>query len=194
MTLNLDTYIDDEINSHEDTLNNLRKCISKPLTILLRASIKAISSGGKIVFFGNGGSAADAQHLATELTVRYINDRSPIPAIALSTDTSSLTAISNDFGFEDVFARQVDALVKKEDVVIGISTSGNSENIVRALNRAKKKGAVVAGFSGCGGGRMLGLANPLLIVPSKQTARIQEMHSLIGHILCGALEQELGLL
>ncbi|MBH89969.1 MAG: phosphoheptose isomerase [Magnetovibrio sp.] len=194
MTLNLDTYIDDEINSHEDTLNNLRKCISKPLTILLRASIKAISSGGKIVFFGNGGSAADAQHLATELTVRYINDRSPIPAIALSTDTSSLTAISNDFGFEDVFARQVDALVKKEDVVIGISTSGNSENIVRALNRAKKKGAVVAGFSGCGGGRMLGLANPLLIVPSKQTARIQEMHILIGHILCGALEQELGLL
>ena len=151
MTLNLDTYIDDEINSHENTLNNLRKCISKPLTILLRASIKAISSGGKIVFFGNGGSAADAQHLATELTVRYINDRSPIPAIALSTDTSSLTAISNDFGFEDVFARQVDALVKKEDVVIGISTSGNSENIVRALNRAKKKGAVVAGFSGCGG-------------------------------------------
>ena len=194
MTLNLDTYIDDEINSHEDTLNNLRKCISKPLTILLRASIKAISSGGKIVFFGNGGSAADAQHLATELTVRYINDRSPIPAIALSTDTSSLTAISNDFGFEDVFARQVDALVKKEDVVIGISTSGNSENIVRALNRAKKKGAVVAGFSGCGGGRMLGLANPLLIVPSKQTARIQEMHILIGHILCGALDQELGLL
>ncbi len=194
MTLNLDTYIDDEINSHENTLNNLRKCISKPLTILLRASIKAISSGGKIVFFGNGGSAADAQHLATELTVRYINDRSPIPAIALSTDTSSLTAISNDFGFEDVFARQVDALVKKEDVVIGISTSGNSENIVRALNRAKKKGAVVAGFSGCGGGRMLGLANPLLIVPSKQTARIQEMHILIGHILCGALEQELGLL
>ena len=194
MALDINAYIDAEISSHEDALNNLRNCISEPFKILLRASVKAVSNGGKIVFFGNGGSAADAQHLATELTVRYINDRPPIPAIALNTDTSSLTAVSNDFGFEDVFARQVDALVKEEDVVIGISTSGDSENIVRALNRAKKKGAVVAGFSGCGGGRMLGLANPLLIVPSEQTARIQEMHILIGHMLCGALEQELSLI
>ncbi len=194
MALDINAYIDAEISSHEDALNNLRNCISEPFKILLRASVKAVSNGGKIVFFGNGGSAADAQHLATELTVRYINDRPPIPAIALNTDTSSLTAVSNDFGFEDVFARQVDALVKEEDVVIGISTSGDSENIVRALNRAKKKGAVVAGFSGCGGGRMLGLANPLLNVPSEQTARIQEMHILIGHMLCGALEQELSLI
>ncbi len=194
MALDINAYIDAEISSHEDALNNLRNCISEPFKILLRASVKAVSNGGKIVFFGNGGSAADAQHLATELTVRYINDRLPIPAIALNTDTSSLTAVSNDFGFEDVFARQVDALVKEEDVVIGISTSGDSENIVRALNRAKKKGAVVAGFSGCDGGRMLGLANPLLIVPSEQTARIQEMHILIGHMLCGALEQELSLI
>ena len=194
MALDINAYIDAEISSHEDALNNLRNCISEPFKILLRASVKAVSNGGKIVFFGNGGSAADAQHLATELTVRYINDRLPIPAIALNTDTSSLTAVSNDFGFEDVFARQVDALVKEEDVVIGISTSGDSENIVRALNRAKKKGAIGAGFSGCGGGRMLGLANPLLIVPSEQTARIQEMHILIGHMLCGALEQELSLI
>ena len=194
MALDVITYIDDEISSHEDALNDLRNCISQPFITLLRASIKAVENGGKIVFFGNGGSAADAQHLATELTVRYIGDRPPIPAIALSTDTPSLTAVSNDYGFEDVFARQVDALVTEQDVVIGISTSGNSENIVRGLNRAKIKGAVVAGFTGSGGGRMRGLADPLLNVPSEQTARIQEMHILIGHMLCGALEQELGLI
>ena len=172
----------------------MREGIAEPFSNLLSASVKAIGKGGKIVFFGNGGSAADAQHLATELSVRYINNRSPIPAIALSTDTSALTAIGNDYGFDDIFARQVDALVKEEDVVIGISTSGNSENVIRALNRAKNKGAVVAGFSGHNGGRMHGLVNPLLNVPSKHTARIQEMHILIGHMLCGALEQELGLI
>lgn len=193
MALDLNAYIDAEMSSHEEAFTAMRDSISKPFSVLLRASLKAIDSGGKIVFFGNGGSAADAQHLATELTVRYMNDRAPIPAIALSTDTSSLTAIGNDLGFEDIFARQVDALVRKEDLVIGISTSGNSENIVRALKKAKSKGAVVAGFSGCDGGRLLGLANPLLNVPSLQTARIQEMHILIGHMLCGALEQELDL-
>jgi D-sedoheptulose 7-phosphate isomerase len=194
MALDLNAYIEAEMSSHEEAFAAMRESIAEPFSILLRASAKAIGKGGKIVFFGNGGSAADAQHLATELAVRYINDRAPIPAIALSTDTSSLTAIGNDFGFDDIFARQVDALVKKEDVVIGISTSGNSENIVRALIRAKKKGAVVAGFSGRDGGRMLGLANPLLNVPSQKTARIQEMHILIGHMLCGALEQELNLI
>ena len=194
MALDLNAYIEAEMSSHQEVFAAMRESIAEPFGILLRASAKAIGNGGKIVFFGNGGSAADAQHLATELTVRYINDRAPIPAIALSTDTSSLTAIGNDYGFDDVFARQVDALVKEEDVVIGISTSGNSENIVRALNGAKNKGAVVAGFSGRDGGRMLGLANPLLNVPSQQTARIQEMHILIGHMLCGALEQELSLI
>jgi D-sedoheptulose 7-phosphate isomerase len=194
MALDLNAYVEAEMSSHEEVFAAMRESIVEPFSILLHASVKSIGKGGKIVFFGNGGSAADAQHLATELTVRYINDRVPIPAIALSTDTSSLTAIGNDFGFDDVFARQVDALVKEEDVVIGISTSGNSENIVRALNRAKNKGAVVAGFSGRDGGRMIGLANPLLNVPSQQTARVQEMHILIGHMLCGALEQELGLI
>ena len=194
MALDLNAYIEAEMSSHEKVFTAMRESIAEPFSILLRASAEAIGKGGKIVFFGNGGSAADAQHLATELTVRYINDRAPIPAIALNTDTSSLTAIGNDYGFDDVFARQVDALVKEEDVVIGISTSGNSENIVRALNGAKNKGAVVAGFSGRDGGRMLGLANPLLNVPSQQTARIQEMHILIGHMLCGALEQELNLI
>ena len=194
MALDLNAYIEAEMSSHEEAFAAMRKGIAEPFSDLLRASAKAIGKGGKIVFFGNGGSAADAQHLATELTVRYINDRAPIAAIALSTDTSSLTAIGNDFGFEDLFARQVDALVTGEDVVIGISTSGNSENIIRGLKKAKDKGSVVAGFSGRDGGRMLGLADPLLNVPSQQTSRIQEMHILIGHMLCGALEQELDLI
>ncbi|NQU55826.1 MAG: SIS domain-containing protein, partial [Rhodospirillales bacterium] len=124
----------------------------------------------------------------------YIKDRSPIAAIALTTDTSSLTAIGNDFGFDDLFARQIEALVGKDDVVIAISTSGNSENVIRALQAAKNKGAVAAGFAGRDGGRMKGLAEPLITVPSQETPRIQEMHILIGHMLCGALEQELGLL
>jgi len=194
MALDLNAYIDAEMSSHEETFTAMREGIAGPFSDLLRASLKAINKGGKIVFLGNGGSAADAQHLATELSVRYVNDRAPIAAIALTTDTSSLTAIGNDFGFDDLFARQVDALVTGEDVVIGISTSGNSENIIRALNKAKEKGALAAGFSGRDGGRMLGLADPLLNVPSQHTARIQEMHILIGHMLCGALEQELGLI
>ena len=194
MALDLNAYIEAEMSSHEEAFAAMRESIAEPFCDLLRESVKAINKGGKIVFFGNGGSAADAQHLATELSVRYVNDRAPIAAIALTTDTSSLTAIGNDFGFDDLFARQVDALVTRQDVVIGISTSGNSENIIRALNKGMEKGAVVAGFSGRDGGRMLGLANPLLNVPSQQTARIQEMHILIGHMLCGALEQELNLI
>ena len=126
MALDPNAYIKAEMSAHEETLTALRENIYEPFGILLRASIETIDKGGKIVLFGNGGSDADAQHLAKELTVRYVNNRAPIPAIALSTDTSSLTAIGNDFGFDDVFARQVDALVKKEDMVIGISTSGNS--------------------------------------------------------------------
>ena len=194
MALDLNTYIEHEISSHKKTLAALCEIISYPLGDLVRASKKVIINNGKIVFFGNGGSAADAQHLATELAVRYIKNRPPIASVALSTDTSSLTAIGNDFGFDDIFARQVDALVTDKDIVIGISTSGNSENIIRGLKKSKEKGAITAGFSGQNGGLMLGLADPLLNVPSQNTARIQEMHILIGHLFCGALEQELELI
>ncbi len=194
MVLDLNAYLEVEMSAHADAFAATRKIIAGPFTALLGQCVKAIGNGGKIVFFGNGGSAADAQHLATELTVRYIKDRPPIAAISLATDTSSLTAIGNDFGFDDLFARQVEALVGKDDVVIAISTSGNSENIIRALHAAKTKGAVAAGLSGRDGGRMVGLAEPLITVPWHETARIQEMHILIGHLLCGALEKELGLL
>lgn len=194
MALDLNAYMEAQMDGHAETFAATRAVIAEPFAVLLAGCVQAITQGGKIVFFGNGGSAADAQHLATELTVRFIKDRPAIAAIALTTDTSSLTAIGNDFGFDDLFSRQVEALVGENDVVIGISTSGNSENVIRALKAAKEKGAVAAGFSGRDGGRMQGLASPLVNVPSPDTARIQEMHILIGHMLCGALEQELGLL
>ena len=140
------------------------------------------------MFFGNGGSAADAQHLATELVVKYERVRPALAALALTTDTSALTAIANDFGFEQVFARQIEALGKPGDVAIGISTSGKSANVAAALGTARKMGLVAAAFSGGDGGDLRGLADPLLIVPSQNTARIQEMHIALGQMLCGALE------
>ena len=154
---------------------------------------KCFRSGGKALLCGNGGSAADCQHLATELTIRYKTDRAPITAIALTTDTSALTACGNDFGFDELFARQVEALTRPGDLAIGISTSGNSENVIRGLQKALEMGATAAGFGGHDGGRMKEVADPFLVVPSETTARIQEMHITIGQLLCGALEQELGL-
>ena len=141
------------------------------------------------MFFGNGGSAADAQHLATELVVRYKINRTPLAAIALTTDSSLLTAGANDFGYDTVFECQVRALGRPGDVAIGISTSGNSENVIRALTAAREIGVVPAALTGGDGGRLGGLADPLLIVPSSVTARIQEMHITLGHMLCDVVEQ-----
>lgn len=145
------------------------------------------------MFFGNGGSAADAQHLATELTVRYKTDRKAIAAIALTTDTSALAAIGNDFGFDQLFSRQIEALGKPGDIAIAITTSGKSKNIINALQQAKAMGIITAALGGKGGGDLPGLADPLLIVPSQTTARIQEMHIMLGQMLCGAIEVRLGL-
>jgi D-sedoheptulose 7-phosphate isomerase len=145
------------------------------------------------LLFGNGGSAADAQHLATELTVRYKKSRAPIAALALTTDTSVLTAAGNDLGFERIFARQIEALGKAGDVAIAISTSGKSPNVIAALRQAKAMRLITAALGSKGGGDMAGLADHLLVVPSDTTARIQEMHITLGQMLCGALEIELGL-
>jgi len=160
---------------------------------LVAACVKSLRSGGKLLFFGNGGSAADAQHLATELTVRYKANRAAIAALALTTDTSALTAAGNDLGFEQIFARQIEALGREGDVAIAISTSGKSPNVLAALRMAKTKGIVTAALGGKGGGDMGPLADHLLVVPSATTARIQEMHIALGQMLCGALEIELGL-
>lgn len=154
---------------------------------------QTLRKGGKILFCGNGGSAADSQHLAAELTGRFINDRGPLAAIALSTDTSALTCISNDYAFSEVFARQVAGLGRKEDLLIGISTSGNSDNIIRAVEEANKLEMQTVGLLGRDGGKLRSICNHSIIVPSQVTARIQECHILIGHTLCGLIEHELGL-
>lgn len=191
--MNVNTFFEAEFEEHATVVADTRARLAAPFATLLEAAVTTIKNGGKIILFGNGGSAADAQHLATELTVRYKSNRSAIAAIALTTDTSALTAIGNDLGFERLFARQVEALGKPDDLVIAISTSGQSENIIQALDQATSMGMKAAGFSGKDGGRMVGKADPLLIVPSQTTARIQEMHIMLGQMLCGALEIELGL-
>ena len=178
---------------HLDVAQATRAALFEPFERLLSLSIEAIQGGGKLLFFGNGGSAADAQHLATELSVRYVDDRPPIAAIALATDGSALTAIGNDMGFEALFARQIEALGRPGDVAIGISTSGRSRNVIRGLEQARAQGLIAAAFSGRDGGDLVGLAEPLLIVPATVTARIQEMHITLGHTLCDGLERGLGL-
>ncbi len=191
--MNLDTFFDSQFNEHATLLAATRASLRQPFVRLVEVCTEAGSAGRTIVFFGNGGSAADAQHLAAELTVRYVRNRRPIAALALTTDTSALTAIGNDFGFERVFARQIEAVCRPGDVCIGISTSGRSENVVQGLNAARGRGCVAAGLLGSGGGPAAALCDPALIVPSATTARVQEMHILLGQMLCGALEQALGL-
>ncbi len=154
---------------------------------------QTLRQGGKVLFCGNGGSAADSQHLAAELTGRFIKDRRPLAAVALSTDTSALTCIANDYSFDEVFARQVAGLGRAGDLLIGISTSGNSRNVIRAVEEAQKLGMQSVGLLGRDGGQLRALCNHAIVVPHNVTARIQECHILIGHTLCGLIEQELGL-
>ena len=150
-----------------------------------------ISAGGKLLLMGNGGSAADSQHLAAELIGRFKKERKAIPALALTVDSSSLTALGNDYGFESIFSRQVEALANPNDAIIGISTSGNSKNIIRALNLAREIGAKTIGLMGNNGGVMKDCVDIGIIVPSNDTARIQEVHITIGHIICEIIEQDL---
>lgn len=150
----------------------------------------ALASGHKILFCGNGGSAADSQHLAAEFVGRFQKERRGLPAIALTVDTSILTAVANDYGYEKVFERQVEALGQAGDVLIGLSTSGNSGNVVAAINKAKALGIHTVGMTGIGGGKMASLADVCLIIPEKVTARVQEVHGLMGHILCELADDE----
>jgi D-sedoheptulose 7-phosphate isomerase len=154
---------------------------------------KAFATGNKLMLCGNGGSAADSQHIAAEMTGRFIKDRKPLPAIALTTDTSVLTCIANDYSFEDVFARQIAALGRADDVLIAISTSGNSGNVIKAMHVAKELDIKLIALSGRDGGEMKAIADLSIIVPSRTTARIQEAHIFIGHVICGSVEMQLGL-
>jgi D-sedoheptulose 7-phosphate isomerase len=150
-----------------------------------------LKSGGKLVIFGNGGSAADAQHIAGELVNRFLQERKALPAIALTTDGGLLTCIANDTGFEKVFARQIEAFGREGDVCVAISTSGQSANIVVACEQARSQGIKVIGLLGRDGGKVASLCDLALIVPSDDTQRIQEAHNLIGHILCELIESEI---
>ncbi|HXZ22027.1 MAG TPA: SIS domain-containing protein [Pseudolabrys sp.] len=191
--MDLAEYFKAEFAEHSDVARRSEAALSGAFAELVRACVKSVRGGGKLMFFGNGGSAADAQHLATELTIRYRSDRAAIAAIALTTDGSALTAGGNDLGFDRVFARQIEALGRQGDVAIAMSTSGKSPNVIAGLKQAKAMGLVTVAFGGSGGGEMAGLADHLLAVPSATAARIQEMHIVLGQMLCGALEIELGL-
>ena len=186
MTANiLRTNIERSIEVH---MNFTNACMPA-LTAAADALVSAYRAGNKALFFGNGGSAADAQHLAAEFLGRYLRERDPMPALALNANTSALTAIGNDYGYEKVFSRQLEALGAPGDVAVAISTSGNSASVIEAVLCARRMGLFTIGFTGAIGGRLRGLVNVLIAVPSDETPRIQECHILAGHALCDAVEQ-----
>jgi len=191
--VDLAAFFNAEFAEHHDVARKTQGALGPAFAALTGACVASLKGGGKLMFFGNGGSAADAQHLATELTIRYKADRAAIAALALTTDTSALTAAGNDIGFERIFSRQIEALGRPGDVAIGISTSGKSPNVAAALRQARTMRIVTAALTGKGGGDLPGLADHVLVVPSDTTARIQEMHITLGQMLCGAIEIELGL-
>ena len=181
--------IQKEINDHIQIANQLHKLTSE-IESSAKLCIDSLKNGHKILLFGNGGSAADAQHIAAELTGRYKVARKGLPAIALTTDSSALTSIANDFHFNQVFSRQVEALANTGDVVIGISTSGKSKNVLQALKIASTFNCDTIGLSGKDGGEMTKVCDLNLVMPSYDTPRIQEMHIIIGHTICHLIDQE----
>jgi D-sedoheptulose 7-phosphate isomerase len=185
------SVIEDALEEHARVAQRLREGFAGPIEDAARRVISCYRAGGKVLIMGNGGSAADAQHFAAELVGRYRRERRALPALALSTDSSILTAVSNDYAFADVFRRQVEAHAQKGDVVFGLSTSGNSENVCRAMELAGQRGAVRIVLAGGSGGRLRELADLALIVPSSETPRIQEAHIAIIHIVCDLVEAEL---
>lgn len=181
----IEAAFEDHVAVTQATLKLLNGDINEACKIIT----SCLKKGNKVLLFGNGGSAADAQHIAAEFTGRFVKERKGLPAIALTTDTSALTAIGNDYGFEKIFSRQVEALANAGDVLIGISTSGNSANVIEALKTGQQLGCNIVGLSGRDGGLMNQLCDINLVIPSTITARIQEMHILIGHILCLSVDE-----
>jgi D-sedoheptulose 7-phosphate isomerase len=177
-----------ELVTHQETITKVIDTLQTDIQTACEMAIKTIRNGNKIILFGNGGSAADAQHIAAEFTGRYKTERKALPAIALTTDTSALTAIGNDYGYEKVFERQLEALAKEGDLLIGISSTGNSENVIRAFNLGSELGCKSIGLSGKGGGKFNGQCDINIIIPSENTPRIQEMHILIGHTICQVID------
>ncbi len=182
-----------EMEEHRSIFEATRKMLSGPFMKGLDILESGLRRGGKVMLFGNGGSAADAQHIAAELIIRYKADRPSIAAISLTTDSSAMTACGNDFGFDALFERQIAGLGREHDVAVGISTSGKSPNVLRGLRQARSMGLQTVGLTGGTGGELVGACDAAIVVPSAVTARIQEMHIMIGHVWCKALEQRLGL-
>ena len=185
----MQSIIKNEFNAHLNSSQQTLENIGLNIEIAANICVDSLKKGNKILIFGNGGSAADAQHIAAEIVGRYKVERKGLPAIALTTDTSVLTSIGNDFGFEHLFDRQVQALANKNDVLIGISTGGTSKNVISALKLGKSNGCKVIGFSGKSGGDFNNICDINLVVSSEDTPRIQEIHILIGHIICHLIDQ-----
>lgn len=180
--------ISDELKDHRDVITKVIDNLVPDIEAACAIICEVIKAGNKVLLAGNGGSAADAQHIAAELTGRFVKERKPLPGIALTTDTSALTAIANDYGYDQVFSRQLEGLASVGDLFIGISTSGNSAGIIKAFDVARALNCKTLGLSGRDGGKMNDCCDLNIIVPSIVTARIQEMHILIGHILCKAVD------
>ena len=177
------------VKRHQTMVEGLH-ALEPQIDALIENIRKCLASGNKVFFFGNGGSASDAQHLAAEFVVRYYKQRKPLAAIALTTDTSIITAHGNDYSFDTIFDRQIQALAKAGDIAIGLSTSGNSGNVINGLNTAKQAGCLTIAFTGEQGRQLLDIADDCLCVASAETARVQEGHIIIGHYLCEALDEQ----
>jgi D-sedoheptulose 7-phosphate isomerase len=184
--------IKNHIIEHRSVLDSVMQ-LDESIQKVANLFIRCLDKGGTIFWCGNGGSASDSQHLAGELVGRFVGERKPLKSIALTADSAVMTCIVNDYGYEHIFSRQLQALGSKGDVLVGITTSGNSKNVLNAFKVAKKKGITTVGLLGKGGGKAKSLASESIIVSSNSTARIQEMHILIGHILCDLIEEGLNL-
>ncbi|MEN8256510.1 MAG: D-sedoheptulose 7-phosphate isomerase [Thermodesulfobacteriota bacterium] len=187
----MQTIIKDSLAGSLAAQENFVAQSSDALETAVELVIKCFDTGGKLLLFGNGGSAADAQHLAAEFVNRFLINRRPLPALALTTDTSILTSVGNDFSYDDIFAKQISALGKKEDIAFGISTSGNSANVIAAFVEAKKIGMKTVALTGCNGGKIKGNVDLLLNVPADHTPHIQETHLWIEHIICQLVDEKM---
>lgn len=192
MTTSIATSIHYDFTEHLQVVEQIRDTLSESIQKTGQILARSLAEGGTLFWCGNGGSASDSQHLAAELVGRFKKNRRPLRSVALTTDTSALTCIANDFSYDDIFSRQIEALGRPGDVLIGISTSGKSENVLRAFKMAKEIGVLTVALLGKGGGPSKDLADQSLVMPSGTTARVQEAHILIGHILCELIERELG--
>lgn len=178
-----------QLHESSEIIRLIAETSSDQIAEVAMLMVDCMRSGGKVIFFGNGGSASDAQHLAGELVGRFRMERNAFPALSLTTNTSIITAVANDYGYDMVFARQVEALGRKTDLIVGISTSGNSPNVVEGIRKAKQIGAKTIGLTGRDGGKIAEIADIVLTVPSSDTPRIQEAHITIGHIICDIVEK-----